>query len=156
MRHKESPKVTGISGITGKMVKIRHATSMDMPLIEEKIRRYRLDATDLRYEEFVVAVEDGEFIGFGRLRKTGAMYEIGCVAVVEERRGKGIGASIIRHLLDYAPVDMVYVVTDMVSYFSRLGFTVMKEGAKQLYDSLDAACGVSGKKDMVVMVHEKK
>jgi len=156
MRHKESPKVTGISGITGKMVRIRHATSMDMPLIEDKIRQYRLDASNPRYEEFVVAFEDGEFLGFGRLKKTGAMYEIGCVAVVEEKRGRGIGSSIIKHLIEYAPVDIVYVITDMVSYFSRLGFTVMKEGAKELYDSLDAACGVSGKKDMVIMVHEKR
>lgn len=155
MKAKESPYETGISGITGKMVKIRHAMESDMVFIKRKLREYNLDAEHLDYRQFVIATENGDIIGLGRLKKTGEAYEIGCVAVVEEQRQRGIGAEIVRHLIELAPVKLIYALTDLSDYFKKLGFVELKEGAKELMDALDKACRIEGKKDTVLMVYEK-
>lgn len=69
MENKESPKATGISGITGKIIKVRHATEADMGFIMENLEKYHLDTENLQYNQFVVAMENGNPIGFGRLKK---------------------------------------------------------------------------------------
>jgi hypothetical protein len=46
MEKKESPKETGISRITGKIVKVRHATEADMGFIVENLEKYHLDTED--------------------------------------------------------------------------------------------------------------
>jgi len=155
MEKKESPKVTGISDITGKIVKVRHATEADMGFIIENLEKYHLDTEALHYSEFVVATENGNLIGFGRLKKTGDAYEIGCVVVVEEKRRRGIGSLIVKHLLEYAPLDKVYVITDMVDYFKRLGFVETREGTETLMEALDRACRITGKHATVLMVYQK-
>ncbi|MEW6002574.1 MAG: GNAT family N-acetyltransferase [Nitrospirota bacterium] len=155
MENKESPKMTGISEITGKMVRVRHATEADLVFIEERLKEHHFDTETLDYREFVVATEDGELIGLGRLKKTGEIYQIGCVIVVEEKRQRGIGSLIVKHLMDYAPVKIVYVLTDWVDYFKELGFVEIKEGAKELYDVCDAACRVGGKQKTTFMACEK-
>jgi len=155
METKGSPKDTGISDITGKAVKVRHAIESDMAFIEAELKKNGIDTANLDNGEFVVATENGNITGFGRLRKTGKFYQIGCVVVVEKKRGRGIGALIIKHLLDFAQVDMVYVLTDLVDYFRRLGFVEMKEGSKELFDALDEECRIKGKPNTVIMMHEK-
>jgi len=150
-----NPKLTGISSITGKIVTIRHATESDMVFIEENLKKYHFDADDLDPSQFVVAAENGDIIGFGRLRKTGDVYDIGCVAVIEQQRRRGIGASIVRHLIEYAPVRTVYVVTDFVDYFKRLGFTQARNRPKELLQTLDIACDVKGKPATLLMSHDK-
>jgi N-acetylglutamate synthase-like GNAT family acetyltransferase len=151
-----NPKLTGISSITGKTVTIRHATESDMVFVEESIKKHHLDADDLDPEQFVVAAENGDIIGFGRLRKNGDIYDIGCVVVIEQGRRRGIGASIVRHLIEYAPVSAVYVVTDLVDYFKRLGFTEAKKKPKELMRRLEIACSVKGRPAMLLMSYDKK
>ncbi len=155
MERKESPKVTGISDITGKQFRIRHATEADIAFIEDQLKKNNMDAENLVPEEFVVATEDGDIMGFGRLRKAGQFYQIGCVVVVEDKRRRGVGSLIIKHLLDFSPVTLVYIVTDLVDYFKKLGFVEMKEGSKELMDALDEACKVKSKPNTVIMLYEK-
>jgi len=81
MGNRESPKATGISDITGRILRVRHATEADMGFIEDKMKKYHLDTRDLDYREFAVATENSKIIGFGRLKKTEAIYEIGCILV---------------------------------------------------------------------------
>jgi N-acetylglutamate synthase-like GNAT family acetyltransferase len=151
-----NPKLTGISSITGKIVTIRHATESDMVFVKENLKKYHLDADDLDPSQFVVAAENNDIIGFGRLRKTGDIYDIGCVVVVEQRQRRGIGASIVRHLLEYAPVSAVYVVTDLADYFTRLGFTAAKKKPAELMRRLEIACSVKGKPATLLMSYDKK
>ncbi|HET6515990.1 MAG TPA: GNAT family N-acetyltransferase [Thermodesulfovibrionales bacterium] len=141
----------------GSSISIRQATEGDSDFIKDRLRQHNFDVSDFNYQDFVVAQEDGEPIGFGRLRKTGPMHEIGNVTVIEERRGQGIGSLIIRHLIDTSSTRMVvvYVTRDLIPYFEKLGFSVMKEGSKELYDALDEAFRISGKTDTAIMVYEK-
>lgn len=155
MERRESPKETGISEITGKTMKVRHATHGDMAFIQEELKKNNIDSENLDPREFVVATEDGTITGFGRLRRAGEVYQIGCIVVIEDKRRRGVGSLIVKHLLDFTPVSLVYIVTDLVDYFEKLGFVEMKEGSKELLDALDEACKVRGKPHTVVMVYER-
>jgi N-acetylglutamate synthase-like GNAT family acetyltransferase len=154
MENRESPKATGISDITGKIVRVRHATEADMGFIEEKMKSYNLDTVDLDYGEFAVATENSKIIGFGRLKKTKTVYEIGCILVIEEKRRKGVGQLILEHLLEYAPVNKVYVMTDWVDYFNELGFTEMKK-TREYTDIVKVLCGTEGQGKRVLMSYDK-
>jgi N-acetylglutamate synthase-like GNAT family acetyltransferase len=101
-------------------------------------------------------MENGNPIGFGRLKKTGEAYEIGCVMVIDEKKNEGVDSLIIKHLIDFSPVKMVYVISDLVDYFKKLGFVESKEGSKELMNSLDNACRISGKQNTVLMVYKKE
>jgi N-acetylglutamate synthase-like GNAT family acetyltransferase len=136
-------------------VRVRHATEADMGFIVENLEKYNFDMENLHYSQFVVAMENGNPIGFGRIKKTGEIFEIGCITVVEERRNQGIGSLIIKHLVDFTPVKMVYVITDLVDYFKRLGFVETKEGSKEIMGALDRVCGIEGRKNTVLMAYKK-
>jgi len=155
MERRESPKESGMSEITGKTIKIRQAAHEDMAFIREELRKNNIDSENLDPQEFVVATEDGTMAGFGRLRRAGEVYQIGCVVVVEDKRRRGVASLIVKHLLDFTPVSLVYIITDLVDYFEKLGFVEMKEGSKELLDALDEACKVKGKPHTVVMVYER-
>ncbi len=154
MTNRLSPKESGISPITGKTVVIRHATGADMVFIEENAKRQGLTITDPEAFRFVVAAENDDIIGFGGLRQTGDVCDIACVFVVEKRRNKNIGALIVRHLIEYAPVNRISVTTDLVDYFKQLGFAVTNRTPGQLGCVLDGSCGAPGNRP-VLMVYEK-
>ena len=102
----------------------------------------------------MVATENGNPIGFGRLKKAGKTYEIGSVVVIEERKDRGIDSLIIQHLIDFSPVNMVCVITDLVDYFRKLGFVEAREVPPELMGSLDKACKM-GKQNTILMVYKK-
>ncbi len=111
------PQKTGISGITGKMVTIRHATESDLVDVEEYLRKHHTDS-DLKLAEVVVASEERRIIGFGILKKEN---EAGCVSLFEDSRRKGIGSTIIKHLQEHAAVKRLYA-SRYASYFTHYGF----------------------------------
>ena len=156
MDKKESSKVTGISDLTGKVVRVRHANEADMVFIEETMRKYQFNAENLNYNDFVVATENGGIVGFGSLKKAGGIYEVGCIVVVEGKRGQGIGRLIAKHLVDYASVDRVYVTTDLADHFRKLGFVEMKDRPKEYLEALDLVCKAGEKTKKVLMSYEKK
>lgn len=80
-----------MSDLTGKVLKVRHATEADTAFIEETMKKHQFDAENLDYNDFVVATENSEIVGLGSLRKTGGIYEVGCIVVLEEKREQGIG-----------------------------------------------------------------
>lgn len=111
------PRKTGISGITGKMVVIRHATETDRVRVEQFLLSNEGNA-DIEEAEVVVAAEQERIIGFGILKKGDGS---GCVSLFEDSRRKGIATAITNHLVQFAPTDKVYV-SRIVSYFTRKGF----------------------------------
>lgn len=155
MPAKQLSKETGISAITGKSVMIRHATGSDMVFIEESLKEHGIAVVDLQAFQFVVAAENSDIIGFGGLRRTGDVCDIACAIVVEKRRNRGIGAAIVGHLIEYAPVDRVFVATDLVDYFKELGFAETNRRPGELGCVLDVECAPRGKRGPVLMVYEK-
>ena len=139
-----------------KMITIQPASPSDMPFITKCIERFRLDDEDLDYRQFVVAVESKEVVGFGRIRPHKEVYELGCVGVVEERRNHGIGKMIIEHLINNFPADKVYITTDLIEYFEKIGFKKIEPGPKDLVEKLQRVCKSKCREGAVVMVLNKK
>jgi N-acetylglutamate synthase-like GNAT family acetyltransferase len=126
-----------------------------MGFIVEYSKKHGLDTENLSYNQFVVAMENSHHVGFGRLKKTGEAYEIGCIMVIDEKKNQGVDSLIIKHLIDFSPVKTVYVISDLVDYFKKLGFVEAKGESKELMNSLDKACGIGGKQNAVLMVYKK-
>jgi threonine dehydratase len=98
------------------------ATAEDLPFISETAERMKLDAAELAPEQFITVRRDGDIIGFGRIRPYKETFELATLAVVEEERDRGLGEAISRELIRRFPQDEVFVVTDVVDYWERLGF----------------------------------
>ncbi|HAM52869.1 MAG TPA: hypothetical protein DCP92_20035 [Nitrospiraceae bacterium] len=155
MEKERCSETPGGGDLIGMEVKIRSATEEDMSFIEKELKKNNIDADYLDYREFVVATENSDRIGFGRLTKTGESYQIGCVVVIADKRRHGIGSSIVKHLIDYSPVNLVYIPTDLADYFKKAGFLEMKESSKELLDALDKTDRMRGKPNTMIMVYEK-
>lgn len=137
-------------------VTIRPASPDDMPFITECIDRFKLDDEDLNYRQFVVAVDGNEIVGFGRIRPHKEVYELGCVGVIESRRNQGIGRIIVEHLVNVFPSDDVYITTDLIRYFERLGFRHVESGPEELIEKLDRVCRLKCREGAVVMVCSRR
>ncbi len=103
-------------------LRITPASGEDFPFIRDTVIRLRLDGEDLRPEQFIVLRRDDRIIAFGRIKPYRRTFELGCVAVAEEERGKGFGRLIVRGLIERFPQDEVFITTDLPDYFKRLGF----------------------------------
>jgi len=103
-------------------LRIVPARQEDLPFIRETIARLRLDSENLRSEQFLTARRGDRIAGFGRIKPYRSTHELGGVAVVEEERGRGVGALLVRELIRRFPQDEVFVTTDLPDYFERLGF----------------------------------
>ncbi len=136
-------------------IKLQYAEPQNMPFIKECIERFRLDDEDMDYRQFVVAVEKNEIVGFGRIRPHKEVYELGCVGVVEHKRNHGIGKMIVKHLINIFPSNVVYITTDLIDYFKRLGFKRIEHGPKELVEKLQRVCKSKCREGAVVMVYRK-
>ncbi len=111
-----------MSSESARQAQLTPASADDLPFIRETSDRLRLDPEDLQAQQFIVLRHDGGIAGFGRIKPYRETYELGSVAVLEDERGRGWGAMIVRELIGRFPQDEVYVTTDMPTYFERLGF----------------------------------
>jgi N-acetylglutamate synthase-like GNAT family acetyltransferase len=133
---------------------IRNAAEADLPFIQETVARLRLDGEDLRFEQFIVVEEGDRTVAFGRIKPYRRTFELGCVAVVEDRRNQGIGELVVRELISRFPQRRVYVTTDIPVYFERLGFAPTRALPQELSDKVGR---VEGKlrSGVVGMVYRK-
>ena len=154
MDKNKSPKDTGVSDITGKIVRIKHANEYETVFVEEMLRKHHLNTDGLHYTECVIATENNNPIGCGRLRRIGDGDETACVLVAEEQEERGIGSLIVKHLIDYSQFKKIYAVSDDVDSYEKLGFAQVKTGGRQIENSLVNVCGTD-KKDAVIMLYEK-
>ncbi|HXY55366.1 MAG TPA: GNAT family N-acetyltransferase [Nitrospirota bacterium] len=151
-----NPRVTGISIITGKTVYIRHATESDLVDVWSYLKRSRREERDLAKSDVVVAAEEDRIIGFGILEKT-PDGNAGCATIVEDGRRRGIGASIVRHLIEYAPLRTVYTEAGMHRYFTSLGFTRTKTAQRKNAEiAAENICRWQGKRALSLAAYEKR
>jgi N-acetylglutamate synthase-like GNAT family acetyltransferase len=126
----------------------------DMPLIEDCIRRFRLDDEDLKAEQFILIRQSGRVVAFGRIKPYGRVYELGSVGVLEDRRGKGLGRRMTEELIRRFPSRDVYITTDLPAYFERLGFERIDTGPEEIFAKIGRVCGRL-RTDVVAMVFRK-
>ena len=109
---------------------IRYAHPADMPTIRAMVRRERLDPTQLKVEQFIVAdaMEAGQprIVGCAQMRQFPCASELGSLVVEPDWRGEGVGAALVRDLLAGTPGD-VYLECrgQLASYYRQFGFEVV-------------------------------
>jgi len=103
------------------MVIIRHATDTDRVRVEDYLNKHG-KSENLDDAAVVIAAEDERIIGFGIMKKE---HDTGCVSLFEDSRRKGIGSSIVKHLLSHEPLKRVYAA-HYASYFTRTRFARAK------------------------------
>ena len=122
------------------MFSIRPARTTDVPAITE-IAQPLIDQRILlgkelveiyeAIQEFVVAEQDGKVIGFGALHVMWQdMAEIRTLAVSESAKRKGIGAAMLRELLERAKmlgVRRVFCLSFEEEFFRSHGFEVISD-----------------------------
>ena len=150
-----NPRFTGISSITGRTVYIRHATDWDVVNIQDYLKRHGQEERDLRQSDVVVAAEEDRLIGFAILEKGHDSYA-DCVTIIEDVRRHGIGAPIVRHLMEYAQVKTVYSAAGMPRYFTRLGFTRAKTTQHKRAGASAHPCRWQGKRGLSLAANEKR
>lgn len=106
---------------------IRPAHIADWPAIANLLTRYALplDGIQAQIDAFVVMVDAaGALRGVAGLERYGSAGLLRSVAVTEP--GSGVGAALVRHLLDQAHAtgitQVVLLTTTAADYFSRFGF----------------------------------
>ena len=123
-------------------VEFETAARSEMPFIEDYIRDFRLDDEDLQAEQFIVLRKSGRIVAFGRIKPYGEdIYELGCVAVLEDERRQGLGKKVVQELIRRFPVREIYVTTDLHSYFERFGFDRITAAPPQIRAKLQRVCG---------------
>jgi len=115
---------------------IRGATEADLSFIQDMVARLRLDNERLRTEQFIVVEEGERAVAFGRIKPYRRTFELGCVAVVEGRRNRGLGELVVRELIRRFPQRRVYVTTDIPDYFQRLGFVRIRALPRELSEKM--------------------
>jgi N-acetylglutamate synthase-like GNAT family acetyltransferase len=123
------------------MILLRNAAETDQPRITAIIREARINPMDLKWKNFVVAVDQttGETVGTGQIKThRDGSRELASIAVTPNQQGRGIARQIIERLLAQttgtlyltcrSPMGPMYEkfgfreigVDEMTPYFRRL------------------------------------
>ena len=119
---------------------IRAARPKDVRAIAELIKPLSLqrvllgkNLVDLyeSIQEFIVAEEGGEIVGFGALHVMWEdLAEVRTLAVAQSRLGTGLGSRLLRALIQRArelELERVFCLTFETEFFERHGFTEMDD-----------------------------
>ena len=122
------------------MLSVRSAKTSDVPLIrkiaEPLVEKRVLLGKELvelyeSIQEFVVAELDGEVVGFGALHVFWQdLAEVRTLAVSENARQRGVGAAILRELLERARllgIHRVFCLTFETKFFGSHGFSEISD-----------------------------
>jgi amino-acid N-acetyltransferase len=107
-------------------------TRIAQPLIEQRILLGK-ELVEIygAIQEFVVAENQGEVVGFGALHVMWEdLAEVRTLAVSEDSKRKGIGAAMLRELLERAKelgVNRVFCLTFEEEFFRAHGFEVISD-----------------------------
>ena len=127
---------------------LRTATSADAAVIEDLLRARNLPTAGAREHlaTFVVATKGNSLLGCAGIERYGDVGLLRSVAVAENVGGRGVGAELVRALLDRARTlglrDLYLLTTTAAGYFPRFGFE--RIGREALPSALQASEELSG------------
>jgi N-acetylglutamate synthase-like GNAT family acetyltransferase len=119
---------------------VRDAKNREEVWLLDHIESMGLDETAFRSRDYVVAIDEasGEKAGFGRIRvhrtddPEADVCELTSIGVLENWRGRGVGAHVVERLVEYAGdegFDTVYALTGEGGYLAQFGFRRIEESA---------------------------
>lgn len=103
---------------------LRRATAADQAAIAALVRAARLNPFNLDWRRFVVAVEDGQVVGTGQVKRhSDGARELASIAVTPNCQGQGIGGAIVATLIALEPFPLyLYCAEYNERYYLRFGF----------------------------------
>jgi N-acetylglutamate synthase-like GNAT family acetyltransferase len=118
-----------------KSVSIDPATHQDLQQIRNFVAEYRLDDEQLDYHQFLVARDDENVIGFGRIREYEDCSELCSLGVFEPERNKGVGTALTAALKNKAR-NRLFLVCIIPEFFEKHGFKITEDFPQPLRNKL--------------------
>ena len=120
---------------------IKNCTEPYFQLIKKYIAEFELDDRNLLLQQFVIALNEGELVAFGRVREHADFSELCSMGVISKERSKGIGKKIFPAMMAKAKKTK-YLACIIPSYFIPFGFEICNNYPAEMLDKLDY-CTVS-------------
>ena len=134
---------------------ISAASDKDMSEIERMAKKFYLDVQEMSWEQFIVAKNDNEIIGFGRLRNYPECSEVATIGVLVEERKKGAGTAVVNELIRIGPKE-IFVTCVIPSFFSKLGFHIVKKYPPVLQKKVDFCKSYDFKENQIFVMRIAK
>ncbi|WP_373527851.1 GNAT family N-acetyltransferase [Nostoc sp.] len=103
---------------------LRKAKPFDIWLILLFMVKARLDATQLKLQQFWIIEYDGRLVAFGQLRNFSFAQELGSLYVVPDCRNQGLGTFLAEHLSTQAtqPLYLKCVKKELINFYTKRCF----------------------------------
>ncbi len=108
---------------------IRAATEADARAIHDLVHDAQLNPRDLDWRRFLVAAEDGTVVACAQVRVHGSgTRELASVAVLPDRRQRGIGRGLVEAAIAREPVRPLYLYCESrtVAFWERFAFSTIE------------------------------
>ena len=115
-------------------MEIRSAKRDELPELVEMLRQSKLPVagTKEHFTNYLVATKEERIVGMVGLEIYGEVGLLRSLAVAPAEKGSGVGASLVRAILEKAEqrnIDAVYLLTTTAeAYFPRFGFERISRG----------------------------
>ena len=119
-----------------KTLYIKTSDENDFLIIKKLIDQFELDDRDIHQHQFLVAKENNELLGFGRIRRHDDCFELCSLGVTEPKRLQGIGKQLVKELI-LITQEPLYLVCIIPEFFVPFGFKVVPEYPKAMEEKLD-------------------
>lgn len=112
-------------------IEISKAKKKDSFYVQEMIKKYLLDSTNVNWRQFFLARAQDRIVSFGRIVDHGDFFEIASLGVDYYHRRKGIGRTMLIFLIQEASrknaQKPIYGVTHLERFLASCGFVQVKD-----------------------------
>lgn len=95
-----------------------------------------MDDRDLHSHQFLVAKENNELLGFGRIRIRKDCFELCSLGVTEPKRLQGIGKELVNELI-LKSEQPLFLVCIIPAFFTPFGFKVVAKYPEAMQEKLN-------------------
>jgi N-acetylglutamate synthase-like GNAT family acetyltransferase len=110
---------------------IEKAQQSDWPYIKDKLKKYALDSSKAKWEDFFVAKMKEKTVGFCRIIDRQGILELASLGVDYYHRKQGIGKALLEFIINEArrlyPGDPIYGVTHRPGFLIPFGFKEVEQ-----------------------------
>ena len=121
-------------------ITLRPATPADEKRIKDLIHEVGINPMSLDWQRFIVAEDEGLFVGCGQVKPHGdGALELASLAVIPARQGQGIGSILIKAFMAREPGELYLTCRGgLAPYYRQFGFEeveveAMPRSLKTLY-----------------------
>lgn len=109
-------------------VTLRPATAADQKPIRDLIHLVGINPTNLNWQRFIVAEDEGRFVGCVQLKPhNDGVRELASLAVQPAYQGQHVGTQLIRALLEREGGEIYLICrSTLASYYAKFGFQLVE------------------------------